>query len=110
MQHTPKMSSWWGWALIGIVFIDTSSTAFQLHLGWIREANPLMEFYLSEGGILFFCLVKIIVFSSPLLIMTEWGVRKNVISKEKAGRYYAVTTIFYLVLFISITILLNASG
>lgn len=109
MQHTSIISSKWGWVLMMIVFIDTFSTALQLHLGWVREANPLMNFFVSEGGIMAFCFIKIIIFSSPMLIITEYGVRKNIISREKAGRYYAVATIFYLLLFVIGIIFFNAS-
>jgi len=107
MQSISRISSKWGWALIIVVVADTISTAFQLHLGWIKEANPLMNFYVNEGGILVFCFMKLFIFSSPLLITTECGVRKNMISKKKAGIYYAVTTIIYLLLLILMVIYFN---
>ncbi len=62
------------WLLMAVGLLDLASTIYLVRNGFVREANPVMAWYLIHFGELAFCTVKIIMLVCPLTIL-EWARR-----------------------------------
>ncbi|MCL6475696.1 MAG: DUF5658 family protein [Firmicutes bacterium] len=59
------------WSLLVIGLADLVSTTFLLRSGLVREANPVMAWYLVHFGAWAFCAAKVTMLVCPLVIL-EW--------------------------------------
>lgn len=59
------------WLLLAIGLADLVSTAYLVRHGLIREANPVMAWYLVHFGMWAFCAAKTTMLVCPLMIL-EW--------------------------------------
>jgi hypothetical protein len=59
------------WLLLAVGLADLFSTVYLVRAGVIREANPIMAWYLVHFGTWVFCVVKCVMLMCPLFIL-EW--------------------------------------
>lgn len=71
MEGEPMRLARETWLLLAIGFLDLVSTLWLIHQGLAWEANPIMGWYLEQGGIWALGLVKAILLVCPLAIL-EW--------------------------------------
>ncbi len=62
------------WLLLTVGLVDLLSTIFLVRKGVVREANPMMAWYLIHFGELAFCIAKTAMLICPLIIL-EWARR-----------------------------------
>lgn len=62
------------WLLLVIGVADLVSTTFLVRYGLVREANPMMAWYLVHFGVWAFCAAKTTLLVCPLVIL-EWARR-----------------------------------
>lgn len=62
------------WLLVAIGVADLASTLYLMRHGVVREANPVMAWYLVHFGVWAFCAAKTTMLVCPLMIL-EWARR-----------------------------------
>lgn len=86
------------WLLLAIGLADLASTVYLVRHGLVREANPVMAWYLVHFGMWVFCAAKTTMLVCPLMIL-EW-VRRV---KPYLGLWaLRIALLGYIVLYLSI--------
>ncbi|MEJ5251475.1 MAG: hypothetical protein HPY54_12440 [Chthonomonadetes bacterium] len=62
------------WLLLALGLADLASTVYLVRHGLVREANPVMAWYLVHFGMWAFCAAKTTMLVCPLMIL-EWARR-----------------------------------
>jgi hypothetical protein len=86
----------WEIRLLAVVcLLDLISTVWLLHTGRAIEANPVMQFYLINGGTLCFIIVKALMFCGPVFILEQIRKKKPQFIRILFRSYLAAYVVLY---------------
>ena len=89
----------YGYLLLGICFLDLFITALGIRIGFLKEANPLLGYYLSCWGLVGFVAGKLFLDIAGVSVF-ELSYKFNLIPEAKIKGYYKTVIFFYLVILI----------
>ena len=90
----------YGKILWTIVVLDLISTVAGLESGIIEEANPLMAYFLTAGGLSLFILVKLAVSFAGIGLL-EHVAESRLLSVKRMKAYYMAVIVMYCFIYIT---------
>jgi len=97
------------WILLAITLVDVSITSFGIYHGHITEKNPIMAWYIKEGGLKLFIAVKIILTFLGIAIFETLHCKK-LISSLLREQVYVATILLYLAIFSLSMVFINETS
>ena len=86
-----------GAVLLSICFLDLIGTVLGIHFGYLKEANPMLNYFLERWGLLGFIISKMFFVIIPILVL-EIAPRFDSIAQRRIGTYYKVVIYAYVLI------------
>ncbi len=86
-----------GVILLSICLLDLTMTALGIHFGYLKEASPILNYFLERWGLPGLILSKIFFVATPLLIL-EIAPGFDSIAQRRIGAYYKFVIYSYVLI------------